>query len=99
MNSFAEELTHEGLSNFELQDKRYTFIRKNDILFVANSSKKIKGKRVIEELESIVNHFFDLYPKEILESWEGDVSIFLDFEKEIEDSLEGTIQKLQKAFW
>ncbi|MHA1192590.1 MAG: hypothetical protein ACTSP9_09885 [Promethearchaeota archaeon] len=99
LNSFAEELTHEGLSNFELQDKRYTFKRKNDILFVANSSKKIKGKRVNEELKSIINHFFDLYPKEILESWEGDVSIFLDFEKEIEDSLEGTIQKLQKAFW
>jgi hypothetical protein len=99
LNSFAEELTNEGLSNFELQDKRYTLIRKNEILFVASSSKKIKAKKVIEELQLIVNHFFDLYPKEILETWEGDVAIFLDFEKEIEDSLEGTIQKFQKAFW
>ena len=99
LNSFAEELTHEGLSNFELQDKRYTFIRSNDILFVANSSNKIKAKRVIEELKSIVNRFFDLYPKEILATWEGDVAIFLDFEKQIEDSMEGTIQKFQKAFW
>ena len=99
LNSFAEELTNEGLSNFELQDKRYTLIRKNDILFVASSSNKIKAKKVIEELQLIVNHFIDLYPKEILETWEGDVAIFLDFEKEIEDSLEGTIQKFQKAFW
>lgn len=99
LNSFAEELTNEGLSNFELQDKRYTLIRKNDILFVASSSNKIKTKKVIEELQSIVNHFFELYPKEILETWEGDVAIFLDFEKDIENSLEGTIKKFQKAFW
>jgi len=50
-------------------------------------------------LQSIVNHFFELYPKEILETWEGDVAIFLDFEKDIENSLEGTIKKFQKAFW
>jgi len=99
LNSFAEELTNEGLSNFELQDKRYTLIRKYDILFVASSSNKIKMKKVIEELQSIVDHFFDLYPIEILETWEGDVAIFHDFEKEIEDSLEETIQKFQKAFW
>ena len=99
LNSFAEELTNEGLSNFELKDKRYTLIRKNDILFVSNSSNKIKAKKVIEELETIVERFFDLYSLELLATWEGDVSIFLDFEKEIEDSLEGTIQKLQKAFW
>ena len=99
LNSFAEELTNVGLSNFELQDKRYTLIRRNDILFVANSSNKIKAKRVIEELESIVTRFFELYSEEILTTWEGNVAIFFDFEKEIEDSLEGTIQKFQKAFW
>lgn len=99
LNSFAEELTNEGLSNFELQDKRYTLIRRNDILFVANSSSKIKTKRVIEELESIVSRFFELYSEEILTTWEGNVAIFNDFEKEIENSLEGTIQKFQKAFW
>jgi hypothetical protein len=99
LNSFAEELMNEELSNFELQDKRYTFIRRNDILFVASSSKKIKTKRIIDELELIVKSFFDLYPVEFLETWEGDVAIFLNFEKEIEDSLEGTIQKFQKAFW
>ena len=99
LNSFAEELTNEGLSNFELQDKRFTLIRRNDILFVANSSNKTKAKRVIEELESIVTRFFELYSEEILTTWEGNVAIFFDFEKEIEDSLEGTIQKFQKAFW
>jgi hypothetical protein len=98
LNSFAEELTNEGLSNFELQEKRYTLIRRNDILFVANSSNKIKAKKVIEELESIVFRFFELY-SEILTTWQGNVAIFFDFEKEIEDSLEGTIQKFQKAFW
>ena len=34
-----------------------------------------------------------------LANWEGDVSIFSNFDKEIEDSLEETIKKFQKAFW
>ncbi|GAI79141.1 unnamed protein product, partial [marine sediment metagenome] len=29
----------------------------------------------------------------------NDVSVFINFEKEIEDSLEGTIKKFQDAFW
>lgn len=28
LNSFAEELVNKGLSNFELQDKRYTLLKK-----------------------------------------------------------------------
>ena len=99
LNSFAEELVHEGLSNFELEQKRFTFTKRNGLLFIANSSKKVKDKKVMEELSNIIKRFFELYPKEIFDNWEGDISIFLDFEKEIEDSLEDTIQKFQKAFW
>ena len=99
LNTFAEELAHEGLSNFELEQKRYTFTRKNSLLFIANSSKKIKDKKVMEELSFIIDRFFELYSKEAIDNWEGDTSTFLDFEKEIENSLEDTIQKFQKAFW
>lgn len=99
LNTFAEELAHEGLSNFELEQKRFTFTRKNGLLFIANSSKKIKDKKVMEELSNIIDRFFELYPKEAIDNWEGDTSTFLDFEKEIENSLEDTIQKFQKAFW
>ncbi|MFX0058616.1 MAG: hypothetical protein ACFE85_06130 [Candidatus Hodarchaeota archaeon] len=99
LNSFAEELVKTGLSNFELQNKRYTIIKKNNILFIANSSKNVKEKKVAEELNTIIARFFELYPLEILKNWDHDVSIFSDFEKEIKSSLEETVKKLQDAFW
>lgn len=99
LNTFAEEITINGLSNFELQNKRFTLLKRRGFLFIANSSKKVKEKKVFVELKSIVFRFFELYPDEILNNWDGDISIFSNFEKEIEDSLEETIKKFQKAFW
>jgi len=99
LNSFAEELVDKGLSNFELQDKRYTLLKKNEILFIANSAKKVKEKKVMQEMVFIANKFFDLYSEDILLNWDNDVSVFMNFEKEIEDSLEETIKKFQDAFW
>ncbi|MFX0017355.1 MAG: hypothetical protein ACFFAK_15190 [Promethearchaeota archaeon] len=99
LNTFAEEITNNGLSNFELQNKRFTLLKRRGFLFIANSSKKVKEKKVFVELKSIVFRFFELYPDEILNNWDGDISIFSNFEKEIEDSLEETIKKFQKAFW
>ena len=42
--------------------------------------------------------FFELYPKNLLNNWNGDTSLFTGFEKEVEESLEDTIEKLEKAF-
>jgi len=99
LNSFAEELVHKGLSNFELQDKRYTLLKQNSILFIANSAKKVKEKKVMQEMLFIANKFFDLYSEDFMLNWDNDVSVFMNFEKEIEDSLEETIKKFQDAFW
>ncbi len=99
LNSFAEELVNKGLSNFELQDKRFTLLKKNEILFIANSAKKVREKKVMQEMLFITNKFFDLYSEDILLNWDNDVSVFVNFEREIEDSLEVTIKKFQDAFW
>ena len=99
LNSFAEEVVKDGLSNFELHDKRFTLLKKNNLIFIANSSKKIKDKKVMEELKEIVEKFFNLYPPQMLENWDNDVSIFKKFEEEIEESLEETIDRFRKAFW
>ncbi|MFX1356014.1 MAG: hypothetical protein ACFFA8_01905 [Promethearchaeota archaeon] len=99
LNSFAEELVKTGLSNFELLNKRYTIIKSNNLLFIANSSKNVKEKRVSEELNFVVDKFFKLYPPETLYNWDNDISIFSDFENEIKNSLEETIKKFQDAFW
>ncbi len=99
LNSFAEELERGGLSNFELQDKRFTILKHKSFLFIANSSIKVKVKKVMNELNSIVNRFFELFPEHILDNWDGDISMFSSFEQNIQDSLEMTLQKLKDAFW
>ena len=74
-------------------------MKKHGITFIVNSSKKTKEKKVKEELNNIVNTFFTLYPKEMLNKWDNDLSAFADFENHIKDSLQENIDKFEKAFW
>ena len=99
LNSFAEEIAKGGLSNFQLSNKRFSIRKRNNFIFVASSNPKIKEKKAISELEVIIEKFFSRYPEDLLTNWDSDVSIFSDFEENIEDSLENTIKKFQKAFW
>ena len=99
LNSFAEKLANGGITNFELSKLRFTIIKKNNFLFVANSFNKTKEKKVLNELKSISERFFQLYSKEILKNWDNDITIFSNFEKEIEDSLDKTTKKFEDAFW
>lgn len=98
LNSFAEELIKGGPMSFELSSVRYTIYKTNTFLFIANSSKKIKEKSIKEELRKVSEKFFIKYSK-TLENWDYEISVFSDFEPEIEDSLEETIKKFEKAFW
>jgi hypothetical protein len=99
INSFVEELIEDGLSSFELQEKRYSFLKMNNAIFIADSSKKIKEKKVQEELALIAKKFFELYSEDIIAVWDNDTSKFSNFGKEIENSLEDTIRRFQDAFW
>ena len=92
-------MIEDGLSNFELQDNRYSFLKKNNVIFIADSSRKIKEKKVQEELDLIAKKFFELYSEDIIAVWDHDISRFSDFGKEIENSLEDTIKRFQDAFW
>jgi len=98
LNSFAEELIEGGPMSFELSSVRYTIFKANTFLFISNSAKKIKEKSVKEELKKISEKFFLKYSK-TLENWDYEIRVFSDFEPEIEDSLEDTIKKFEKAFW
>jgi len=99
LNSFAEEIAHDGLSNFELSDMRFTILKRAHFAFIANSDKKIKTKKVLQELRTVMDIFFTVYSKETIDNWDNDVSIFSNFEKDIEDSLDDPIKKMEKAFW
>ena len=93
LNSFAQELSKEGLSNFEMSNKRFSIIKRNNFLFIASSdSKRTKEKKVFTELELIAKKFFQLYPQEVLDNWDSDIELFSDFGKEIEESVEKKVQ-------
>ncbi|MFX1455863.1 MAG: hypothetical protein ACFFDB_10870 [Promethearchaeota archaeon] len=90
LNIFSEELTDRGLSNFELNNKRFTIIKKNNLLFVANSSKEFNHKKVNRELEKISKKFLKLYSRD-LEKFQGQIGAFSEFKEKILDSLEEDI--------
>lgn len=99
LNSFAEEISKSGLSNFELSNKQFSLLKANNYLFIANASKKNNLKKVHSELEIIKDRFFEYYQDDVLNNWNGDTRLFDNFENKIEDSLEHIIEKLEKAFW
>ncbi len=99
LNTFAEEISEGGLSNFELSNVRFTILKKESLLFITNSDSKVKSKKVQQELMLVVDKFFKLYPQKIFTEWDGDITIFAKFKNEIEDSLDDPVKKMQKAFW
>ena len=99
LNTFAEKLSNGGISNFEMKNMRFVVVRRRDFLFVGTALNKIKEKKVVEELKTISDKFFDVYPSDVLLNWDGDINIFSNFGQFIENSLEKPIDKLKEAFW
>ena len=87
LNTFADHLSNGGLSNFESNNRRFTFIKKHDLIFIANSSKSFPQKKVNKELGKVANKFLKLYSDKIDLST-GKIGSFAEFNNEIEDSLE-----------
>jgi hypothetical protein len=99
LNSFAQEIAQDGLSNFQLGDIRFTILKRSHFIFIANSDNKIKPKKVLQELQAVMDKFFTIYSQETIDNWDNDVSVFSNFDKEIEDSLDDPIKKMEQAFW
>ncbi|MFX1363608.1 MAG: hypothetical protein ACFFCE_09645 [Promethearchaeota archaeon] len=87
LNMFSEELAEGGMSNFELQNSRFTIIKQHDLIFVAISSNKYKQKKVNKELKKVSDKFINLYGEEI-KNFKGQIGRFSNFVNEIQDFLE-----------
>ena len=98
LNSFAQEITDGGLSNFEIKDIRFTIIKKDNLYFIANASKKYKDKKVLNELEKIAEKFMVQYPETNLENWDGAIEDYAVFESKITDALEDPVKKFWSDF-
>ena len=98
INMFAKELTgKDGISSIVIADKVYTLYKKRNIIFIGNSAKNMKEKKIIAELDEISKKFFATYSSSILEDFDGNVEIFKKFSEIIDDSLESPIDRIEKA--
>ncbi|MBD3195719.1 MAG: hypothetical protein GF317_11725 [Candidatus Lokiarchaeota archaeon] len=99
LNSFAEQVAEGGLSSFELKNKQFALMRKKGLLFVANASKKVKQKKINEELQNLSQRFLGEY-SELLHSgeWDDDINVFSAFKESIEDVLEDPVKKFWEGF-
>lgn len=96
LNNFAEHLADGGLSNFELNNKRFTIIKKFDLILIANSSKQFNQKKINRELEKVSKKFLKLYSEKI-KNYQGQIGAFAQFEETIRDSLEDIPQNSSDA--
>jgi hypothetical protein len=99
LDSFANQLNNQGLSSFELGQKKFYFVRRKDLTFIANCDHNVKPKKAIDELENIANHFIQNYNETFFKTWNGNVELFDNFSKVIENSLEDIVENFKGAFW
>lgn len=95
LDEFAEEFTEEGLQNFELENEKYLLFDKDEILCIANSSKDVDEKEIIDKLKTLSEKFLKQY-KDYLDNWKGNIEKFSDFEDIINKELRSPVKKFLK---
>ena len=88
LNTYADVLSKGGLSNFQFITKKFTFIKKKDLIFVAKSTIEAKDRNVKQELNEIAEKIFEHYSEDFLKEWKGNIRVFSDFEKVLDFSLQ-----------
>lgn len=88
LNIFSQSLSEGGMSNFELSNVRFTILKQNHLLFVANASNNVKGKKVFNELKKISKKFNEKFTEENIKNYNANIRVFANFEQFIEDSFE-----------
>lgn len=98
LNTVASQMSESsGITSFEIGDKRFYVIRKDGMMFIANSEVKVKSKEALKDLDNVVTKFFGTYPSDMINAWNGDLSFFDNFEHEINETLEDRALKMLKS--
>ena len=75
---FAENISNGGLSKFELNDKSFTIIKEQGLLFIATASKKHKQQKINKALKDLSTKFLKKY-SDRLTDFCGNTGIFSEF--------------------
>ena len=81
-----------NLSNIEWGDELITIKKKEGLIFVACcTSKKANENRINEEMDAIIELFFDLYSKVLINDFNVDRSKFSNIEQRFFESIKNLI--------
>jgi hypothetical protein len=99
LDNFAQKFSKMGIENFELDQQRYTIKKVGDYVFIANSSKKHKTKKVNREMEKLIERFFEIYNKDLLEEFNGDLTPLQQCEECFREEIQESLEEPVKDFW
>ena len=80
-DALTKHIADGDLSNIEWGDKLITIKKNEEVIFLACCDSNAKEGKVNEELDIISKRFFDIYPKVLIEDFEGDRSVFSNSEQ------------------
>jgi hypothetical protein len=83
VDTYSEQLSEGGVSSFQFVNKRLTFLKTHNMMFVVSTQTKTKPKKIQQFLNDTSDDFFNLYTVDALENWEGDFDFFDEFNKEL----------------
>jgi hypothetical protein len=83
INSIAATFTKDGLNNFELGNLQFFVLKRDGLIFVANTKKNVKPQKVEKEIQNNINKFVSKYPPELLQTWNGDLTFFDGFKPDL----------------
>lgn len=83
LTMLAEEIKEGGLSCFEFNSLRFNLLKRNRIIFMGTSDKRIKQGKVLRKLNGIANQFFSKYSPKTLKNLNADLQRFSSFEQEL----------------
>lgn len=98
LNSFAENLDEDGLSSFEFSNKKFLIIKEKGILFIGNCEKHNNTKKLNVIMKKIMEQFFFRFSIELSKVWDGNLEIFSDFQKDLNEILADPIKDFWKCF-
>ncbi|MHA1270757.1 MAG: hypothetical protein ACTSPY_13270 [Candidatus Helarchaeota archaeon] len=91
MNAFAmSELADKGIENIDMKNIRWVYIEDKDLLFILGADKEYEAEMLKNQLKVLKDSFVEFfYLEEGFNNinWDGNITIFQDFEPILEENI------------
>ncbi len=98
LNFLTLQIEKDKPSKFKIKNRKFIIIKKKNLFFISNYSRRIKIKMVKIELNSVIKSFFKIYTSEVLSLFNGNNDIFEIYAKEFLKKINRSLNKFNE-FW